>query len=93
MHGETTALAPAPKEIALPREVLARYVGTYAFRDGDCVLTLECNHLIARYGATFPLFPESETKFFSKEFDMEFESSKNDKGEFAFVAQHFDGKR
>jgi CubicO group peptidase (beta-lactamase class C family) len=41
MHGETVALTPPPKEIALPKEVLARYVGTYEFPDGSLGITLE----------------------------------------------------
>jgi hypothetical protein len=48
--------------------------------------------LIAHFGATFPLFAESETKFFSKGWDLQFEFSKNDKGNFMFVTQHLDGK-
>jgi len=92
MHGETMAFTPPPKEIALPREVLARYVGTYEFSDGHVVFTLEAGHLMAQYGAKFPLFAESETKFFSKGWDLQFEFSKNDKGEFVFVTEHFNGR-
>jgi CubicO group peptidase (beta-lactamase class C family) len=92
MHGETVAFTPPPKEIAFPREVIARYVGTYEFPDVTLGITLEGSHLIAHFGATFPLFAESETKFFSKGWDLQFEFSKNDKGNFMFVTQHLDGK-
>jgi len=92
IHGETVALTPPPKEILLPREILARYVGTYVFSDGRVVFTLEGGHLMARFGATFPLFAQSETRFFSKGWDIQFEFSKNDKGEFAFVTEYMDGR-
>jgi len=92
VHGETVAFSPPPKEIALPKETLARYVGTYEFSDGNVAFTLDGSHLIAHFGATFPLFAESETKFFSKGWDLQFEFSKNEKGEFAFVTEHFSGE-
>jgi CubicO group peptidase (beta-lactamase class C family) len=92
VHGEDVPFAPPPREIPLPREVLGRYAGTYEFPDSRVVLTLEGSHLIAHFGATFPLFSESETKFFSKGWDLQFEFSKNDKGEFASVTKHFNGQ-
>jgi CubicO group peptidase (beta-lactamase class C family) len=92
MHGEAVAFTPPPKEIALPKEVLARYVGTYEFSDGHVAFTLEGSHLMADFGAHFPLFAESETKFFSKSWDLQFEFSKNDKAEFNSVTEHFNGE-
>jgi hypothetical protein len=92
MHGEAVAFTPPPKEIALPKEVLARYVGTYEFSDGHVVFTLEGSHLIAHFGATFPIFAESETKFFSKGWDLQFEFAKNDKGGFVFVTEFLNGR-
>ena len=92
IHGETVAFTPPPREIPVPREILARYVGTYAFSDGRVVFTLEGGHLMAQFGATFPLFAQSETRFFSKGWDIQFEFSKNDKGEFAFVTEYMDGR-
>lgn len=91
IHGEAVAYAPPPREIAVPKEVLARYVGTYEFPDSRLVLTLEGGHLMAHFGATFPLFAESETEFFSKGWDLQFEFSKNDMGEFTSVTKHFNG--
>jgi hypothetical protein len=91
MHGDPISVS-IPKAIALPRGILARYVGTYTFSDGDFVVTLHGDHLIADYGSKYRLFPESETKFFIKWWDMNFEFSKNEKGEFTSVTQHFDGK-
>jgi CubicO group peptidase (beta-lactamase class C family) len=92
VHGETVAFDSLAKEISLPREVLARYVGTYEFPENSLGITLEGRHLIAHFGATFPLFAESETKFFSKGWDLQFEFSKNDKGEFALVTEHYGGE-
>jgi CubicO group peptidase (beta-lactamase class C family) len=92
VHGETVAFAAPRKEIPLSREVLARYAGTYEFSDGPEVFTLIGNHLMAGSGAKNPLFAESQTKFFSKAWDIQFEFSKNEKGEFAFVTEHFNGK-
>jgi hypothetical protein len=43
MHGETVAFPSPPKEIALPKEVLVQYVGTYKFSD-RVVFTLEGGH-------------------------------------------------
>jgi len=92
LHGEAVNFAPPPKEIAVPTEILARYVGTYEFSDGRVAFTLEGSHLIAHFGATFPLFAESETKFFSRGWDLQFDFSKNDKGEFAFVTEYEGGR-
>jgi len=91
MHGEAIAFTPPPREIVLHKAVLERYVGAYEFPDSRLVLSLERGHLMAHFGATFPLFAESETKFFSKGWDLQFEFSKNDKGEFTSVTKHFNG--
>jgi hypothetical protein len=58
-------------EISLPRAALAGYVGTYRFDPTGTTLTvsLEGDHLMARLGGApspFPIYPESETKFFLK---------------------------
>jgi CubicO group peptidase (beta-lactamase class C family) len=90
VHGEAVASTSPPKEIAVPKEVLARYAGTYEFSDGRVTFTLDGSHLMR--GANCPLFAESETKFFSKAWDVQDEFSKNDKGEFVFVTEHFNGE-
>jgi CubicO group peptidase (beta-lactamase class C family) len=92
VHGEPVAFTPPPKEIALLREVLARYAGTYQFSDGPEVFTLQGSHLMMGSETKNPLFAMSETRFFSKAWDIQFEFSKNDKGEFAFVTEHFNGE-
>lgn len=63
--------ASAHTEVSLPRETLAAYAGTYRFTPGDrtVMVTLEGNRLMAQLAgapAPFPIYPESETKFFLK---------------------------
>jgi CubicO group peptidase (beta-lactamase class C family) len=94
MHGETVPPPGIHKEIALPSAALARYAGTYQFADGPIELSTAGNHLIARFqgGSSMSFFPESETKFFSKVFDIQVEFSRNDKGEFKFITWSQNGK-
>lgn len=65
---ESTA---AQKEISLPRATLAAYVGTYRFTPVNMTLTitLDDGQLMGQRSgawAPFPLYPESETRFFLK---------------------------
>jgi CubicO group peptidase (beta-lactamase class C family) len=89
VHGETVVVS-VRKEIALPRKVLARYVGSYQFPGYSMTMTLEGSHLVARFddGTTILFFAESETKFFSKAWDMQFEFSKNGQDEFTSITRY-----
>jgi CubicO group peptidase (beta-lactamase class C family) len=89
-HGETPPVPSVHKEIALPKEVLARYAGTYQFPHYSLKMVPEGNHLLIEFdnGGTLPVFPESETRFFSKPWPEQFEFSKNDKGEFTVLTRH-----
>ena len=89
-HGETPPVPSVHKEIPLSKEVLERYTGTYQFSHSTLEITPEGNHLLVKYdnGDTDVVFPESETKFFSKPWPVRIEFSKNDKGEFAILTQH-----
>jgi CubicO group peptidase (beta-lactamase class C family) len=93
-HLETPPTPSVHKEISLPTEVLARYAGTYQFPRFILQMAPERNHLLVKYdnGATLAVFPESETKFFSKPWPVEYEFSKNDKGEFSVLTQRRFGK-
>jgi len=93
-HGETVPPPSVHKEIALPREVLARYAGMYKFPDYSLEMVPEGNHLLVKFnnGGDLPVFPESETKFFSKPWPIEFEFSKSDNGEFPVLTRHQNGK-
>jgi CubicO group peptidase (beta-lactamase class C family) len=83
-HGENVVLPSERREIKVPPAILAKYVGTYELMpDFDIVMTLEGGQLMtqATGQSKFPLFAESETKFFLKVVDAEVEFFKNDKGE------------
>ncbi len=94
VHGEKVVLPSERKEITVPKEVLARYVGTYELAPGfSIVITLDGDRLSAQ--ATnqpeFPLFAASETEFFLKAVDAQIEFSKNDKGEVTSLTLHQGG--
>jgi hypothetical protein len=62
------------KEVTVPRKVLEKYVGTYELQPGfDLVVTLEGDQLMTQATGQekFPIFAESETKFFPKVVDAE----------------------
>lgn len=80
--------------IKLDRKVLARYVGTYELTptfsvtfslEGDQLMTQATNQ------PKFPVFPESETKFFLKVVDAEVEFFSDDKGRVSYLALHQNG--
>ncbi|MDQ6675780.1 MAG: serine hydrolase [Acidobacteriota bacterium] len=66
---ERTSISVSPK-------ILERYVGTYELRPGfDLVIALEGGQLMSQATGQpkFPIYAESETKFFPKAFDAEIE--------------------
>jgi CubicO group peptidase (beta-lactamase class C family) len=91
-HGETPPIPSIHKEIPLPKQVLSRYAGTYQFPHYSLKMVPEGNHLLVEFdkGGTLPVFPESETEFFSKPWPTRFEFAKNDHGEFT-VLKRFEG--
>jgi len=93
-HGEIPPIPSIHKEISLPKEVLAQYAGTYQFQHYSLKMVPEGNHLLVNFdnGGTLPVFPESETKFFSKPWPIQFEFSKNDNGEFIILRRFDEGK-
>jgi CubicO group peptidase (beta-lactamase class C family) len=92
--GETPPMPSVHKEISLSKEVLARYAGTYQFSDYSLEMLPEGNHLLVKFddGSDLPVFPESETRFFSKPWPIEFEFSKNDSGGLPVLIRHQNGK-
>jgi hypothetical protein len=81
-------LPPQRSEIPVAPGILAKYPGTYSESSGiDWVVTLEGNQLlIQRIGREkAPLFAESETKFFLKAANGDFEFVKDDKGDVAYL--------
>jgi CubicO group peptidase (beta-lactamase class C family) len=95
-HGENVVLPSERKEVTVSPAILAKYVGTYELMpDFDIVVTLEGGQLMtqATGQAKFPLFAESETKFFLKVVDAEVEFFKNDKGgEVIYIILHQGGQ-
>ena len=93
-HGETAPIPSVHREIPLSKEVLARYEGTYQFPHYSLKMVPEGNHLLVEFdnGGTLPVFPESETKFFSKPWPTRFEFSQNGHGEFTVLTRR-EGKK
>ena len=94
-HGENVVLPTERKEINVSSTVLAAYDGTYELQPGiEMVMTLEGGQLMtqATGQSKFPLFAESETKFFLKVVDAELEFVKNDKGEVTHLILHQGGQ-
>jgi CubicO group peptidase (beta-lactamase class C family) len=94
-HGEKVILPSDRKEVAVSPSVLARYVGTYYdMTPGyNLVVTLEDGHLVAQATAgnggykepKQTLMAESETAFFQKQGEREYQFQQNDKGEVTSV--------
>ena len=76
-RGGTPPIPSLHKEITLSKEILARYLGTYQFPHYSLKIVPEDKHLLAEFadGVTFPIFAESETKFFAKLWPVQFEFS------------------
>jgi CubicO group peptidase (beta-lactamase class C family) len=94
-HGEKVVLLSERKEITVSPAVLGAYVGTYQLTpDFAIVVTFEGVQLMAQATGQpkFPLFAESETKFFLKVVDAEVEFFKNEKGEVTHLILHQGGQ-
>ena len=75
-HGETVLLPTERKEITLAPTVLARYVGVYDVGPGQSftiALAGDRLQITTPQRLTFAIFPESETKFFERDRDLQFE--------------------
>jgi len=93
-------LPPKRQEVAVAPGILAKYMGTYVEGErnwmvgsGEWVVTLEGNQLmIQRTGQEkAPLFAESETKFFLKATNGDFEFVKDDKGDVTYIFMYRGG--
>ena len=94
-HGEKVVLPSERKEITVSPAVLGAYVGTYQLTpDFSIVVTFEGGQLMAQATGQpkFPLFAESETKFFLKVVEAEVEFFKNEKGEVTHLILHQGGQ-
>jgi CubicO group peptidase (beta-lactamase class C family) len=75
-HGGVVQLTSDRKEITLPVATLSKYVGTYELQPGvDMLIRLDGDHLTTQLTGQpqFPIFAESETKFFLKVVDAQLE--------------------
>jgi len=93
-HGENVVLPSERKEITVAPAILEKYVGTYELMPNfDLVMTLEGGQLMtqATGQSKFPLFAESETKFFLKVVDAEVEFFMNEKGVVTHLILHQGG--
>lgn len=74
-YGETVVVTADRKQVAVAREVLERYVGRYSSAAFGLTIEVEGDHLlsITPNGRKVALYPESQTKFFIKEFDAQVE--------------------
>lgn len=70
------------KELTLADKLLKSYTGTYEMNpDFKVDISLENSQLIAKFaGARFVLFAESETRFFAKTTDVQFQFFSNSEG-------------
>jgi len=94
-HGENVVLPSERTEVTISPAILAKYVGTYELTPNfDIVMTLEDGQLMtqATGQSKFPLFAESETKFFLKVVDAEVEFFRNDKGDVTHIVLHQGGQ-
>ena len=81
-------------QIKVDRAVLARYVGIYELSpDFKVSFTLNGDQLMtqATNQEAMPVYPESETKFFSKEVDAEVEFFMDNKGQASYMLLHQNG--
>jgi len=94
-HGQSVVLSSEKKEISVAPAVLSKYVGTYELMPGfNIVMTLENGQLMtqATNQPKFPLFAQSDTKFFLKVVEAELEFFKDDKGEVTYFMLHQNGR-
>jgi uncharacterized protein YneR len=79
------------KEVAIAPGILAKYAGTYQLRQGfDLVVTADGDQLMAQATGQgkFRMFPESETKFFSKAVDLQVEFFPDEKSAVSHLILH-----
>jgi CubicO group peptidase (beta-lactamase class C family) len=93
--GETVLLPSERKEITVSPKILAEYAGTYEISPAaQIVMSVEGEQLMTQATGQpkFPLFAESEAKFFLKVVDAEVEFVRNEKGEVMGLVLHQGGK-
>jgi hypothetical protein len=82
------------KEIKVDSKILAQYVGTYVLAPGvefDVKLEKDQLQVLLTGQPRFPVFPESETKFFYKVVDAQLSFVKDDSGKVTSLILHQNG--
>ncbi len=95
IHGEKVMLPSERKEISLSPEVLATYVGTYAFDPKvDMNITLSGDRLETQLTGQpkVPIYPESRDHFFLKVVDAQLEFGRDVAGKVTQVTLHQSGR-
>lgn len=93
-HGETVILPSERQEIAVPMNVLRRYVGTYSIATGvNVTISLEGEHLFAQMSGQqrLQLFPQSETSFFMKAVEVQVDFVQDTDGAVTQMVSHQGG--
>jgi CubicO group peptidase (beta-lactamase class C family) len=84
-HGEKVILVGERKEVKVPPGLLTKYVGTYGdiMPGYDVAITLEGDHLMTQISddSKRPLFAESDTIFFDRESEGEYQFVRTESGE------------
>ena len=94
-HGGAVQLTSERKEIALPVATLSKYVGTYELQPGvNMMIRLAGDHLTTQLTGQqqFPIFAESETKFFLKVVDAQVEFFTDASGVVTHAVMHQNGR-
>lgn len=93
--GEKVVLPNERKEVAVPAKILTEYAGTYEISPTfQIVMSVEGERLMTQATGQpkFPLFAESESKFFLKVVDAEVEFVRNEKSELTHLVLHQGGQ-
>ena len=88
-------LPPERTSIHVSPETLQKYVGTYEGSPSvRCYITLDGDQLLAQLTgqAKYPVFAETETKFFLKVVDADIEFMKDNQGRITYILHHQNGR-
>ncbi|HLX46530.1 MAG TPA: serine hydrolase [Bryobacteraceae bacterium] len=94
-HGDKIRMTSEKKEITVPADALAKYVGTYEMRPGiNMWITLSGSQLMTQMSGQgkLPIFAESETMFFPKVVDADIEFVMDPAGKVTALILHQGGR-
>jgi CubicO group peptidase (beta-lactamase class C family) len=94
-HGEKVELPTVRQTLTLPAATLRQYVGTYELAPGmKCTMALEGDQLTTQLTGQpkFPVFAESETRFFLKVVDAQIDFEKDAAGKVVAFTLHQNGQ-